>query len=113
MILSLFEPLETSISICFQRTSYDPAFIGSFYFDNPELANVTSEGLTSMQFVACEYGSFWWMVRIQSIAEEYTDIEVKFLHPHGLVNVFHWPEHKDILFVPITTFCVQLMLLIL
>ena len=59
------------------------------------------------------YGSYWWMVRIQSITEENADIEVKFLHPHGQANVFHWPEHKYIFFVPIATFCVQLMLLIL
>ena len=91
---------------------YDPAFIGSFYFDNTDLANVTIEEFRSMQFVACEYGSFWWMVRTQSIAEEHADIEVKFLQPHGPANFFHWPEHKDVLFVPVTTLCVQLMLLI-
>ena len=48
-----------------------------------------------MEFVACQYDSFWWVGLVQEIDQEQEDILVKFMHPHGPSLNFTWLTRDD------------------
>lgn len=44
-------------------------------------------------YVACLYDGYWWLAVVLDISGEYQDINVKFMHPHGLTRKFQWPQN--------------------
>ncbi len=57
-----------------------------------------------MEFIACQYDSFWWVGLVQEIDQEQEDILVKFMHPHGPSLYFTWPTRDDQCWVPFDMF---------
>ena len=55
-----------------------------------------------MDFVACKYDSFWWVGLICEVDEVSKDVKVVFLHPHGPVKSFAWPNREDCCWIPLT-----------
>ncbi|MFZ2538858.1 MAG: hypothetical protein WAX04_08140 [Oscillospiraceae bacterium] len=50
-------------------------------------------------YVGCLYVGFWWIGSIRSISDEEDDLEIVFMHPHGPVQSFKWPQREDVCWV--------------
>ena len=65
-----------------------------------DFENVLLTDLDSGDYVACVYGSDWWVGCVVSIDEESGEVEAKFMHPNGPCSSFRWPRPDDTCIVP-------------
>ena len=79
-----FFPLSEG-KISYKRVSDDEADAGTFtFFDNVTAEQVSD--VKTMEFIACQYDSFWWVGLVEEINQEQKDFLVKFMHPHGPIK---------------------------
>lgn len=62
-----------------------------------------------MEFIACQYDSFWWIGLVKEINHEQGDILVKFMHPHEPSRTFKWLAREDLCWVPFDKFMCKKM----
>ena len=97
-----FSPLSEG-EVSYKRVSDDEAEAGKFKFFDIVTADQVSD-VKIMEFIACQYDSFWWVGLVQEIDQEQEDILVKFMHPHGPSLNFTWPTRDDQCWVPFDMF---------
>lgn len=97
-----FFPLSEG-KISYKRVSDDEAAAGTFtFFDNVTAEQVSD--VKTMEFIACQYDSFWWVGLVEEINQEQKDFLVNFMHPHGPSKSFKWPTRDDQCWVPFDKF---------
>ena len=52
------------------------------------------------QFLVAAYDNKWYVGILQEIDQSSSDFLVDFMHPHGPSHSFHWPEKRDICWIP-------------
>ena len=97
-----FLPLSEG-KVTYKRVSDDEVAAGTFTFFDIVLADQISN-IKIMEFIACQYDSFWWIGLVKEIGHEQGDILVKFMHPHGPSRTFKWPAREDLCWVPFDKF---------
>ncbi len=97
-----FSPLSEG-EVSYKRVSEDEAEAGKFKFFDTVMPDQVSN-VKIMEFIACQYDSFWWVGLVQEIDQEQEDILVKFMHPHGPSLYFTWPTRDDQCWVPFDMF---------
>ena len=53
--------------------------------------------------ISCVYSLLWSVGLVNKVDEEQCDVDVQFMHPHGLRKTFNWPQGGDSCYVPIKT----------
>ena len=92
----IFSP-ENVGSIKFKITAEDQWYAGCYkFFDHQQQVLKFSIG----DYVAVKYDNLWWVgIILEDLAQE-EELLIKFMHPNGPRQTFHWPKHEDILQVP-------------
>ena len=96
-----FEPISTT-AIQGKHLSIDnlfPVFHSFSMLPEYEHDQIISS-LKRMDYVTCEYNSFWWLALIDDLNVDEKDVTCKFMHPHGPTNNFYWPLCDDKAYVP-------------
>lgn len=82
------------------------------YLSNATIWYVLADQISDikiMEFIACQYGSFWCIGLLEEIDHEQGDILVKFMHPHGPERL-RGPQEKICDVYHLTNLCAKLML---
>ena len=91
-----FVPLDEQ-TIKVSKVSGDPSYfvakIGQGIDDTNRSMQI--KDIQPGQYVACIYDNEWWVGNICEVSEEEHDARVKFMHPPGPAQSFHWPAHED------------------
>ena len=51
-------------------------------------------------FVTCAYNRKWWIACVSEVDNDYSEVKVQLLHPHGPSRSFKYPPTPDIQTVP-------------
>ena len=101
-----YVPCQDGKKMLVKRVSGDePSFEAVIFLDdndgNPDSTepNIELKHCEIGRYVACTYDANWW-IGLRETDEAQDDVQIAFMHPHGLATSFHWPAREDICYVP-------------
>jgi hypothetical protein len=50
-------------------------------------------------YVTIKYDGHWWLACVMQTLPDSNEVEVSFLHPHGLSKSFSYPDRSDVLVI--------------
>ena len=95
-----FIPLST-IEIRVSRVSQDDTHFTVQLSAAPAPQMLQMAELQVGQYIAGVYDSQWWVGNILDKSDEYSDVHMRFMHPHGPATSFKWPDREDKCWVPL------------
>ena len=57
--------------------------------------------ITLGSYYACKYDNDLHFCIANYVSMEYSDINVKFMHPKATAKNFFWPDHEDVCWIPL------------
>ena len=95
-----FIPQSTS-QIGHKQGSEDDSFVDIHDFKIPTRLDIGD--IAPSSHISCVYNSLWLVGLVNKVDEEQGDVDVQFMHRHGLRKPFNWPQGGDSCYVPIKT----------
>ena len=95
-----FIPQSTS-KIGHKLGSEDDSFVDIHNFKTPTRVDIGD--IAPSSHISCVYNSLWSVGLVNKVDEEQCDVDVQFMHPHGLRKTFNWPQGGDSCYVPLKT----------
>ena len=84
-----------------KQGSEDDSFVDIHDFKIPTRLDIGD--IAPSSHISCVYNSLWLVGLVNKVDEEQGDVDVQFMHRHGLRKPFNWPQGGDSCYVPIKT----------
>ena len=82
------------------RVSKDTASFITSVVQSSDCPIVSINSIQPGDYIACVYDNKWWIGNFCDTSLEERDALASFMHPHGPVYSFQWPQKKDTCWIP-------------